>query len=284
MQLYPDYLGSYRILASIELQRGQAESAIRYLSESIVRRTGGPSFWDLANRGKAFLDTGAVPAAIQDLKRALELDLYSPAVLSNLGIAMQEVGETSEAWRFYARALQLDHNWAPAHHNRGVLFYNQKDFEDADRAFTSALHSEPNNPMLWFHRGACRFELEMYGEALADLGLAGRLGYRSWELNYLMGMCHGRLKEYSTGLALLKSVADNQFIPPSILSMIWNNLGVMSHLADDERSAHQCFNKAVFVDSLNRQASMNIDRIETTMSGQDLQPTEETPVGIEVGP
>ena len=284
MQLYPDYLGSYRILASIELQRGQAESAIRYLSESIVRRTGGPSFWDLANRGKAFLDTGAVPAAIQDLKHALELDLYSPAVLSNLGIAMQEVGETSEAWRFYARALQLDHNWAPAHHNRGVLFYNQKDFEDADRAFTSALHSEPNNPMLWFHRGACRFELEMYGEALADLGLAGRLGYRSWELNYLMGMCHGRLKEYSTGLALLKSVADNQFIPPSILSMIWNNLGVMSHLADDERSAHQCFNKAVFVDSLNRQASMNIDRIETTMSGQDLQPTEETPVGIEVGP
>ena len=284
LQLYPDYLGSYRILASIELQRGRAETAIRYLSESIVRRTGGPSFWDLANRGKAFLDIGAVPAAMRDLSRALELDPNSPAVLSNLGIAMQEAGDTSAAWKLYAQALMQDHNWAPAHHNRGVLFYNQKDFDDANRAFTRAIHGEPDNPMLWFHRGACRFELEMYGEALADLAMAGRLGYRSWELNYLMGMCHGRLKEYSTGLALLKSVTDNQLISPSILSMIWNNLGVMSHRAGDNRAAHQSFGKAVFIDPLNRHAAENIDRIESTMSGQDLQPTEETPVGIEIGP
>ena len=180
MRLYPDYLGPLRILAYINLQTGDTESAIQYLSESIARRTEGPHFWDFANRGKAFLDVGNIPAAISDLNQALELNPDNPTVLSNLGIAADEARDTSAAWRFYARALQQDYNWAPAHHNRGVLFYNQKEYGDADRAFTRAIQSEPANPMLWFNRGVCRFEQRMYGEALADLSVAGQRGYRSW--------------------------------------------------------------------------------------------------------
>ena len=284
LQTYPNYLGPLRILAYINLRNGQPESAIQYLSESIARRTEGPHFWDFANRGKAFLDVGNISAAFSDLTVALDLDPNNPTVLSNLGIAADAAGDTSAAWRFYAQALQQDYNWAPAHHNRGVLFYNLKEYGDADRAFSRAIQSESANPMLWFNRAVCRFEQQMYGEALADLGAAGERRHRSWELLYLMGMCKGRLGEYSSGLTLLRSIADNPLMPVSTLSMIWNNMGVMAQRNSDERTAHECFSKAAFVDPLNEQAITNIDRIEATMSGQELQPTEESIVSISVGP
>ena len=61
-------------------------------------------------------------------------------------------------------------------------------------------------------------------------------------------------------------------------------MGAMAHRKGDGRTAHQCFNKAAFIDPLNQQALTNIDRIEETMSGQELQRTEEDTVSISVRP
>ena len=284
MELYPQYLGPLRIMASMALQRGRSDSAIQYLSESMARRVDGPQFWDYANRGKAFLDVQDASAAFADLEQALKLEPNSPTVLSNLGIAVDMMGRTSEAWALYSKALQYDFNWAPAHHNRGVLFFNLREYDDAVRAFNRAIHSEPDNALLPFNRGVCLFEMQMYGEALSDLIRAEALGHRSWELVYLMGMCRGRLNEFTTGMNLLKRLVDDPFLPSRTLSMIWNNTGVMAHRMRDLRAAHQCFAKATLVDPLNPQAMENVDRTEETMSGQELRATEESVVDISIGP
>ncbi len=184
----------------------------------------------------------------------------------------------------YSKALQVDFNWAPAHHNRGVLFFHLREYDDAVRAFNRAVHSEPDNSLLYFNRGVCLFEMQMYGEALSDLMRAEALGHRSGELVYLTGMCRARLNEFTTGINLLQRLVDDPFLPSRTLSMIWNNTGVMAHKMGDLRRAFQCFAKATVVDPLNSQAMDNVDRIEETMSGQELRVTEESVVDITIGP
>ncbi len=99
-----------------------------------------------------------------------------------------------------------------------------------------------------------------------------------------MGMCKGRLNEFTTGMNLLKRLVDDPFLPSRISSMIWNNTGVMAHRMGDPRAARQCFSKATLVDPLNPQAMENVDRTEETMSGQELRATEESVVDISTGP
>ena len=284
MKMYPDYVAPLSIMAEIALRRARPEEAVGYLSESIARRTVGPRLFDYANRGKALLDMGNAPAAYADLSRALSLEPDNPTVLSNLGIAADEMGNTSLAWQMYNAALLQDTNWAAAYHNRAVLWYRNDDHEKADRDFTNAVLREPSNGLLWFSRGACRFQRKMHGECLADLAEAYRRGYRNWDLQYLSGMCKGYLNEHTTGMSILRSVID-QFpsLSNGIQSMVWNNLGTIAHRKGEHRTAHECFVKALSTDPLNRQAAANTDRIEEIMSGQYDQPIVENEVGISVG-
>ncbi len=275
-----DYVGPLRLMAIISLHRGEPKQAINYLSESIVRRTGEPNFWDHANRGKALLDIGDIHGSIRDLRAANYLNPGNPIVLSNLGIAIDLWGDTSQAWRLYGEALQVDFDCAPAHHNRGVLFCRLKNYAEAENCFTRAIRSEPTAPLLQFNRGVCRYEQHKYGEALNDLNKAEANGYRSWDLFYLKGMCTGQLKEYTTALRLLEYAARYPFVPAGVESNIWNNMGVIAHKMDELRTAHQCFAKAVMIDPLNNLASTNFDRMEINMSGQGMEPTDESSIDI----
>ena len=264
-----------RIMSEIMMRQGDHEAAIEYLSRAIANRPQGPHFWDYANRGNAFLEIGNSREALADLAIALELERNSPLVLSNLGLAMNQSGNVTEAWRFYNQALMQDYRWVPAHNNRGTLFFESGDYSKAEREFTRAIELEAGNATLYFNRGLARFEQEMYGECLSDISNAARLGNQSWETRYLAGMCRGRLKEYSTAVELLKTLVLNPVLGGETSSLIWNNMGVIEHRADQLETAHSCFFEAVSKNPLNRQAQANLRKIESTMSGADLQATQE---------
>lgn len=284
MELYPDYVAPLSIMAEIALRRGHPEEVIGYLSESIARRTDGPRLFDYANRGKALLDIGNPLAAFADLSQALSLEPSNATVLTNQGIAADEMGNTSLAWQRYNAALLQDINYAAAYHNRAVLWHKSNQCENADRDFTRSIVLEPGNGLLWFNRAVCRFERKMYGECLADLTEAYRIGHHTWELHYLSGMCKGHLNEHTTGMSILKRIIDQyQGLSPATQSMIWNNIGAIAYRKNDYRIAHECFLKAFSIDPLNQQADTNIDRIEEIMSGQNDQPIVESIVGISVG-
>lgn len=284
LKFSPDYLAALRIMASIALNRSDNQRAVQHLSECISRRTMGPYFWDYANRGKAFLDMDNLTAAMSDFHRALELKPGDPHVLNNMGIAWATAGNPSEAGKFYSRALQSDYRFAPPHHNRAGLFFNSKDFVAADHWFSTAIKLEPENARFWFSRAICRFERQMYGETLSDLRQAGQLGHRSWQLFYLMGMCHARLNEFTTGMSMLQTIVDDPAVPRTALARIWNNIGVMAHRNGDGGTAYQCFSKAAFIDPMNLQALANIDHFGDTSTDQELVVTKEDAVEISVQP
>ena len=284
LEALPSHLSSLRIMAEISLHRNEPRNAIRYLSAAIVNRTEGPHFWDYANRGKARLDIHDLQGALSDFSVALRLDPESAVVLSNIGLVRDSAGDVGEAWKYYSKALQCDYHWAPAHNNRGTLFFKNQDYDQADRAFTTAIEIEQQNALIWFNRALCRFEKGMYGECLSDAISAFTLGYRSWEVQYISGMCKARLSEYSTAKSHLSSIVLNAQTSTDTSSMIWNNIGVIAHKMEDYNTAQECFNTALNVNPLNVNARTNLGRIKSSMSGAELQPTEEDRVQISVQP
>ena len=278
--LLPEHLAPLRIMAEIKIKEGDHDRAIRYLSKVIAIRTEGPHFWDHANRGTAFLETGNLQEALRDLRTALELDPHNAVVLSNLGMAFEHGGNLTEAWRCYSLALTHDFHSVPAHNNRGTLFFGRQEYRQAEREFSIAVELEPSNPILWFNRGLARFEMQMYGECLSDIGISIRLGNQAWEARYIMGMCKGRLKEYSTAIAILQNLVLRSNLDREDDSLIWNNIGVMEHRMDRLETAYSCFLASADENPLNEQAQANIGRIKATMSGTSLQPTEESEAEI----
>ena len=278
--LLPEHLAPLRIMAEIKLNRGEYEKAIEYLSKAIAIRTEGPHFWDYANRGSAFLETGNLREAFSDLQIAHKLEPENPVVLSNLGMVCERTGNLTESWKCYSQALASDYRSVPAHNNRGTLFFGRQEYRQAEREFSIALELEPGNATLWFNRGLARFEMQMYGECLSDISQSIHLGNQAWEAKYISGMSRGRLKEYSTAIAILRDLVLRSNIDREDNSLIWNNIGVMEHRMDRLEAAHRCFIESVAENPLNEQAQANVDRVESTMSGATLLATEESQVEI----
>ena len=279
-RLIPQHLPPLRIMAEIMLRQGDHEAAIEHLSRVIASRTEGPFFWDYANRGNAFLEIGNVQEALRDLEIALGLQPNSALILSNIGLAMDRLGDVTQAWRYYSRALMHDFEWVPAHNNRGSLFFARGDYNAAEQEFSIALRSEPNNAHLWFNRALSRYEQGMHGECLSDLAAADRRGNRSWETQYITAMCKGRLQEYSTATAILRTLALGTGFDRETSSIVWNNIGVMEHRAGNLEKAERCFAEATSENPLNAQAQANLDKLVPTMSGADLRATEEESLEI----
>ena len=149
-ELLPEHLAPLRIMAEIELSRGEYDKTIRHLSKAIAIRTEGPHFWDYANRGLAFLETGNLQEALQDLRIAIELEPQNHGLLSNLGMVFERLGNPTEAWRCYSLALQSDFNSLPARNNRGTLFFAKQNYRQAEQEFLTALRLNPNDAILWF--------------------------------------------------------------------------------------------------------------------------------------
>ncbi len=280
LDFLPHNLTPLRIMAEIKMLSGEYDRAIEYLSKVIAIRTEGPHFWDYANRGSAFLETGNLQEAYKDFRTALELEPGNPVVLCNLGIALEQRGDFTEAGRCYSLALTQDYDSVPAHNNRGTLIFSRQDYPQAEREFTIATQLEPRNGTLWFNRGLARFEMQMYGECLSDMSISIGLGNQSWEAQYISAMCKARLKEYSTAIALLKDLILKSILDRENNSTIWNNIGVMEHHRGWLDTAHRCFLESAAEDPLNEQAQLNIDRIQSTMSGEDLQTTEDSQIEI----
>ena len=283
-RLLPEHLAPLRIMAEIMMRQGNHQAAIEYLSLTIANRPEGPHFWDHANRGNAFLETDNVKEALLDLELALQLDPNSPVVLSNLGLAMNRMGDITKAWRFFNLALMENYHWVPAHNNRGTLFFESNDYRAAEREFSTAIELDNRNATLWFNRGLSRFEQKMYGECLSDMAIASRLGNQSWETLYISEMCKGHLQEYSSASAILKTLALNAGLDRRTTSLVWNNMGVIEHRANDLKRAQSCFHEALADDPLNEQAQANLDRLESSMSGADLQATQEEPLELRPRP
>jgi tetratricopeptide (TPR) repeat protein len=122
---------------------GRVPEAIERLEDAIRRD---PDFAQShLNLGVALAKAGRLPEAIGCYQRALELRSDSPEAQNNLGNALARSGRASEAVGHYQQALRLKPDFADAYHNLGCALCELGRFDAAAASFEEALGWEPRD-------------------------------------------------------------------------------------------------------------------------------------------
>ncbi|MCX7135201.1 MAG: tetratricopeptide repeat protein [Proteobacteria bacterium] len=130
--VHPACFDALHYLGLLDLQRGQHESAVRYIGE------------------------------------ALRIEPKSPAALNNLGNALRALGRREEALGSYDKALAIRPRYLEALNGKGNTLQQLMRFEDAVAAYDRALASEPKSAEILNNRGNALQKLKRYDDAIAS--------------------------------------------------------------------------------------------------------------------
>lgn len=112
----------YLILANIEEDNNQIDSAITNLNRAIVKN---PEFYKAYyNLGCIFMKKKIYPLAVENFEKAAKLNKENPYVLYNLGVAELCTGEYSKAKKNFIKAIYLKNDEKNFYYN--LAYANKK--------------------------------------------------------------------------------------------------------------------------------------------------------------
>jgi tetratricopeptide (TPR) repeat protein len=91
--------------------------------------------------------------AIQQCRRALEMQPDDALLLFNLGTLLAQQGDTEAALEYLEKATAQREDWAEAHYNLGTVLLRQQRYHEAIEAFERALEQQETYPEAHFNRG-----------------------------------------------------------------------------------------------------------------------------------
>jgi len=166
LQRVPDYFDALYWLGIIYLGRGDAETAIVFLSKALRSR---PNSADaLVYLGHALNTQHHYEEALASFDKALGINSKLPVALNNRGLALHGLKRFEQAIASFNKALALDPNFADALNNRGVTLLQLDRHEDALAGFARALALRPNYPEALSNYGKALLVLCRNGEALVS--------------------------------------------------------------------------------------------------------------------
>jgi Tfp pilus assembly protein PilF len=118
---------------------------------------------------------GRYAAAVEEYRRALEVQPYDPSVHNKLGICYQQMRDDAMARREYDRALELDPGYGEVWNNIGTLEQSRWRFKDAVRAYKKAIDVKPGHASFWKNLGSAYLALGQTDEAFEAYQEAFRL-------------------------------------------------------------------------------------------------------------
>lgn len=181
LELAPEHA---RALNNLALLRGQAgdEAEARSLLERAARAGGSAKTW--ANLGRARRRAGEIDAAIEALRRSLELDPGAVSTWLSFGEALERAGRSDEAQASLERAVEVEPRSAAAHNNLGLSLQRRGEDRRALVELARAAALEPRSaPFAWNHGDALR-RARRFGEARRELERAVAIDgerYEPWQ-------------------------------------------------------------------------------------------------------
>jgi len=96
------------------------------------------------NFGNTYSELGQDDKAIEEYRRAIELDSRYPESFANIGAILLERGQHEEAERYIDKALSIKERFPNALYMRGLLYEKKGDFARAEEVYLKALSLTPN--------------------------------------------------------------------------------------------------------------------------------------------
>jgi Tfp pilus assembly protein PilF len=118
---------------------------------------------------------GRYEAAVEEYRRALEVQPYDATVHNKLGICYQRLKDDATARREYERALELDPGYGEVWNNIGTLEQSRNRFKAAVRAYKKAIEVKPALANSWKNLGSAYLALGQTEQAFEAYQEAFRL-------------------------------------------------------------------------------------------------------------
>lgn len=138
--------------ADRDLREGRTALGLSALQEAVALAPDVPLYHNAL--GAVYLDLKRQPEALDELKRAVDLDGTYGAALHNLGVAYAEGGKWEEAVRTYKKALALPaYGNIDTYNNLGWAYYNLNRLQEAEEVLRLALKLDPKMVAASYHLG-----------------------------------------------------------------------------------------------------------------------------------
>ena len=121
----------------------------------------------LIKAATADFETGRVPRAIREAKRALALDPNCAEAAYLLGLIADEILDRDQAIGFFRQAIAADAKFAKAYASLGHTLIRQANYAEAVTLLTRASVLDPKNSYAWHGLGNALQRQERIGEAVA---------------------------------------------------------------------------------------------------------------------
>ena len=119
------------------------------------------------NIGYSKINLGQIEEGLKELDRAFELGANNDErLLYQAGVIHEELKRYPEAIKYFERAIELKPSFN-AYTSLGFIYIVLEHFEEARRNYNLALELSPT-ALAYNHRGISNFELERFAEALDD--------------------------------------------------------------------------------------------------------------------
>lgn len=194
LKLAPDDFDVAYTLGLVYLTQRQQASAGQ-LYEGTIKRLGDRAALHILF-GRAYRETGFLPEAIAEFKKALILDPRCPRGHYYLGLTYllsDGASKLSEAVDEFKSELAANPDEFLASYYLGIVYIYERKWELAATALESAARIQPNNPDSYFHLGQAYQGLEKHDRAIDVLRKAISLNPRLEHNDYQVTTAHYRL-------------------------------------------------------------------------------------------
>ena len=166
----PGNLKAALALGSLYLQNGQADLALKWFQR--VQTQIPESAALLNNIGKAYVLKEDEAQALNNYRRACELDPKLAEVWFNLAELDQRSGRHEQAVLNFQKAIGIDPGMSAAFNNMGNTLRSLKRYPEAVAAFQKVVDLEPDLPQGHYNLGSAFRDMDRYPEAMVHLSKA----------------------------------------------------------------------------------------------------------------
>ncbi len=216
---------------------------------------------DLVESGRAAMQSGNLPLAVQLLKRATEQDPKNKYAWNQLGAAYLILRQSDDAIAALKKQIELNPYDEYAYNALGQAYWQERNYPDAVTAFNQQLEINPLDKFAHAGLGTVYSEWHKYDLAAAELEKAASLTPENPELQVSLGDAYLNLGQDDKALATFDHAIEIAGTP-----LIWNNIAYQLSLKKSHLDRAQQYAESAVSATTAALRNLSLDRL----SPQDL--------------
>jgi len=252
-------------------RRGEYQQAVDEYRRALQLDNQVPAYH--INLGSALESAGDVDAASLAYTEALRLAPEVVFPLQRLGMLAYQRGELDRARQFFQKTVALQPDEGENYYNLGLIDYRGEDYEAAIRNFLQALDKGYEKAQVYYNLGLSYFHADALGPAIESYRQALRLNPEDPLAHLNLGVAYRKRGEFDAALWEYDRVLELN--PESVSAHV--NQGVVYRMQGKRDEAIAAYQAALALDPENETARFNLNLL-TMQPEISAAPRTVTPV------